>query len=122
MMSGAEVKIMEKILIELIVYIALPFNIPERPSFWRFVESIQLHGSKSLPGRTKTKVNLLVNRAIIAVSSMEELIATNFQRGHRAGMAIDGWSNVHHVHIRPTVNYHTSSMLPLKSSSNQLFH
>ena len=91
MISGAEVKIMEKMLIALIVDMALLFNIPERPSFRRFVESIQLHASKSLPGRTKTNVNLLVNRAIIAVSSMEELIATAFQRGHRAGMTIDGW-------------------------------
>ena len=58
-----------------------------------------MHASKSHPGRTKTNVNLLVNRAIIAVSSMEELIATDFQRGHRAVMAIYGWSNVNKMHI-----------------------
>ena len=62
-----------------------------------------MHASKSLPACTKTKVNLLVNRAIIAVLSMEELIATAFQRGHRAGMEIDGGSNVNKMHIEGVI-------------------
>ena len=109
-------------LIDLIVDMALLFNMPERPSFRRFVESIQLHASKSLPGRTKTKVNLLVNRVIIAVSSMEELIATAFQRGHLAGMAIDGWLNVNKMHIEGVILTAGPATFPLDAPEADFEH
>ena len=56
MMSGAEVKIVEKMLIELIVDMALPFNMPERPSFRRFVESIQCMHSRVFPVAHRRKL------------------------------------------------------------------
>ena len=54
-MSDAEVKNTEQMIIELIVNMAIPFNITERPSFRQFVESIRVNASSKLPGRTKIK-------------------------------------------------------------------
>ena len=47
-MSDAEVKTMEKILIEMVFDMAILFNITERPSFRRFVESIRVNASSKL--------------------------------------------------------------------------
>ena len=69
-MSDTEVKTMEKIIIELIVYMAIPFNITELPSFRIFVESIRVNASNKIPGSIKIKEILIMNRANIAVASM----------------------------------------------------
>ena len=121
-MSGAEVNTMEQKLIELIVDMALPFNLPERPSFRRFVESIRVNASTKLPGRTKTKVNLLANRAISAVSSMEEMISLAFKKGHRAGLAIDGWSNVNKMHIEGVILTAGVASFPLDAPEADFEH
>ena len=44
---------------------------------------------------------------------MEELIATDFQRGHRAGMAIEGWSNVNKMHIEDVILTDVPATFPL---------
>ena len=40
-----------------------------------------------------------MNRAKIAVASMEELIDSALRKGHRAGMVLDGWQDVNKLHI-----------------------
>ena len=102
-MSDTEVKTMEEIIIELIVYTAIPFNITERPSFRRFLESIRVNASSKLLGRTKIKESLLMNCANIAVALMEELIASVLRKGHRAGMVLVGWSDVNKLHIEGVI-------------------
>ena len=81
-MSDDELKTMEKILIELIVDMAITFNRKERLSFRRFLESIHVNASSKLPGCTKIKESLLMNRAKIVVASMEDLIASSLRKGY----------------------------------------
>ena len=44
-----------------------------------------------------------MNRAKIAVTSMEELIASALRKGHRAGMVLDDWLNINKLHIEGVI-------------------
>ena len=44
-----------------------------------------------------------MNRAKIAVTSMEELIASALRKGHLDGIVLDGWSDVNNLHIEGVI-------------------
>ena len=53
---------------------------------------------------------------------MEELITTAFQRGHRAGMAIEGWSNVNKMHIEGVILTAGPATFPLDAPEAYFEH
>jgi hypothetical protein len=103
MLNQAELKVMEKLLLEMIVDCAMPFSVVERGTFRRFVDSLRPAVSTQLPRRTKVKETLLANAAKEADEAFVIQTQAAFSLGHRAGLVVDAWSNVNKVHIEGVI-------------------
>mmetsp|Transcript_23254 Transcript_23254/g.35204 ORF Transcript_23254/g.35204 Transcript_23254/m.35204 type:complete len:509 (+) Transcript_23254:767-2293(+) len=102
-LSADELEITNKYLLELIVDAGLPFSFVERPSFFRFVNSIRSMTAEQLPSRKKLRNILLPKVAELVKNHFETNAKNKIEKGHCGGLILDGYKNVSGQHIESII-------------------
>ena len=83
---------------EWVVDTGQPFNVVERPTFKRMIDSFRARASEKLPGRKKMR-SVIMEMAGKAQKEVCDLIEGGKVSGRRVGITIDGWNGSNKKHV-----------------------